>query len=297
MQESATRFRAPRAITQAFFADRCPHLAAMLAYYALLSLFPILVLATALAVSLGRIDESERIFRELSRILPHAQPSDFTAIAKAVRRNSTGLGLLGLASLLWSSLGFLSALESALNIVYELPNRSFLRQKFVVSLIVSGALVVTVIGLALATLVARNLPTVPFLSAGLTLVISTVVTFVALIVCFRALPNTDLSLRELVPGTVVSTALIQASFQLLPQYVASVTAVPALKVLGAFAVLLVWLYLLANMLLVGAEVNWWFTTGRHRSAHANAQPIGATPTAPTERDDIAPATSDPHAKT
>jgi len=40
-----------------FFADRCTHLAAMVAYYALLSLLPLLAIALALIGVFGRADE------------------------------------------------------------------------------------------------------------------------------------------------------------------------------------------------------------------------------------------------
>ena len=43
--------------------------------------------------------------------------------------------------LLWSSLGLLSAIGSALNIIYEVPNRPFLQQKAQTLVLVLGAIV------------------------------------------------------------------------------------------------------------------------------------------------------------
>ena len=53
--------------------------------------------------------------------------------------------MIGLVALLWSSLGFFSALESGLNVLYGLPNRGFLHQK----LVMLGLLGVALIGLLL----------------------------------------------------------------------------------------------------------------------------------------------------
>jgi uncharacterized BrkB/YihY/UPF0761 family membrane protein len=40
----------------------------------------------------------------------------------------------------------------------------------------------------------------------------------------------------------------------------------ALQAFGAPALLLVWLYLMANVIVFGAEVNWWLARGRRRQA-------------------------------
>ena len=46
-----------------------------------------------------------------------------------MQNNAAALGIIGGIGLLWSSLSLFSALESALNIVYGLPNRRFLHGK------------------------------------------------------------------------------------------------------------------------------------------------------------------------
>ena len=55
-----------------FFADRGPHLAAMIAYFALLSLVPLVFLSLALLGLFGRADESTYLVRELKTVLPSA---------------------------------------------------------------------------------------------------------------------------------------------------------------------------------------------------------------------------------
>ena len=53
-----------------FFADRGTHLAAMIAYFALLSFVPLLFLALSLLGLSGRADESSYFVTELKKIFP-----------------------------------------------------------------------------------------------------------------------------------------------------------------------------------------------------------------------------------
>jgi uncharacterized BrkB/YihY/UPF0761 family membrane protein len=53
------------------------------------------------------------------------------------------------------------------------------------------------------------------------------------------------------------------SFQALPLFIRLTTGeLVALQAFGGLVLLLVWLYLMANVLVFGAEVNWWLTRGR-----------------------------------
>ena len=50
-----------------------------------------------------------------------------------------------------------------------------------------------------------------------------------------------------------------ATFQVLPLYQRYADLNPALRAFGAPAILLVWLYVMANVIVFGAELNWWLT--------------------------------------
>jgi uncharacterized BrkB/YihY/UPF0761 family membrane protein len=76
------------------------------------------------------------------------------------------------------------------------------------------------------------------------------------------LTNVKLSFGEVIPGTIIATVALEASFQTLPIYLRLSKNVIALQAFGAPALLLVWLYLMANVIVFGAEVNWWLARGR-----------------------------------
>ena len=69
--------------------------------------------------------------------------------------------------------------------------------------------------------------------------------------------NEDLTVREVLPGSVLAAVLLEATFQVLPLYQRYADLNPGLRAFGAPAILLVWLYVMANVIVFGAELNWW----------------------------------------
>src|SRR3954453_15128711 len=101
----------------------------MIAYFALLSFVPLTFLALAALGLAHRADASDFLVEELQRAFPTSSLQSILNLVPSVQDSATALGIIGGLALLWSSLSLFSALESALNIVYGLPNRSFLRGK------------------------------------------------------------------------------------------------------------------------------------------------------------------------
>jgi membrane protein len=287
--------RATSAILRRYFGSRGPHLAAMLAYYALLSLFPFVFLAASLVSAIGRPEETSAFLRDLSHVLPGTSAHDLARFVRSLESNVTEIGIIGGVGLLWSSLGFLSALESGLNVIYGLPNRGFLHQKLVVLGLFGSALIGLLVGL---TTVFTSQTALSDIAPGLSnyaawrigggLAISTLTTFAFLLLIYRTLPNTELRTRQVLPGAVIGTLLLQVTFEALPIYVRSTGGLPALKVFSGALVLLVWLYVMGNVVLIGGAVTWWTARGRTAGVAAVAvAPIAAI--APTGGATAAPA--------
>ena len=111
----------------------------MIAYFALLSFVPLTFLALAALGFAGRADESSFLVTEIQHALPDAPVGDIVALVRQVQDNAATLGIVGGAFLLWTSLSLFSVLESAFNIVYGRPNRSFLHGKAVASILMLGS--------------------------------------------------------------------------------------------------------------------------------------------------------------
>ena len=254
-----------------FFADRGPHLAAMIAYFALLSLVPLIFLALALLGLFGRADESTYLVRELNAVLPSASIEQIVRVVNDIRDNAATLGIIGGVFLLWTSLSLFSVLESAFNIVYGRPNRTFLHGKGIAVVVMLGTLITLFVGLVIGTVGFRLLHDAApgfvgneWVGYFLSLVISTGAVFVFLVSTYYLLTNAELSVREVLPGAILSSILLQVSFQALPLYVAlsQRDEVLTLRALGAPVILLIWLYVMANAIVFGAEINWWRSRAR-----------------------------------
>ena len=254
-----------------FFADRGPHLAAMIAYFALLSLVPLIFLALALLGFFGRVDESTYLVKELDNVLPSASISQIVEVVNNIRDNAATLGLIGGVFLLWTSLSLFSVLESAFNIVYGRPNRSFLHGKGIAVVFMLGTLVTLFAGLVIGTVgfelihdAAPGFTGNRWVAYVLSLLLSTGAVFIFLVSSYYLLTNEKLSIRDVLPGAILASILLQVSFQILPLYVALSQRDEALtlRALGAPVILLIWLYLMANAIVFGAEINWWRSQAR-----------------------------------
>ena len=95
--------RLPKPLAK-FYADRGPHLAAMIAYFALLSFVPLLFLTISLLSFSGRPDESSYLVTELKRAFPGSSISSIIHTVRAIQNHATALGIIGGAALLWTSL-------------------------------------------------------------------------------------------------------------------------------------------------------------------------------------------------
>jgi YihY family inner membrane protein len=253
-----------RDLLQKFFADRGPHLAAMIAYFALLSFVPLTFLSLSLLGLTGRADESSFLVREIKKTLPGTPINRIIDLVHSVQDNAATLGIIGGLALLWASLSLFSVLESAFNIVYGRSNRSFLHGKARAFLFMVGSLVTLFVALLAGSLGVAALQeyAAGFISNAaiaylLSIGVSLIGVFVFLVSCYFFLTNEDLTVREVLPGAIFASILLEGTFQVLPLYQRYADLNPALRAFGAPAILLVWLYVMSNVIVLGAEINWW----------------------------------------
>jgi membrane protein len=253
-----------RALVRKFFADRGTHLAAMVAYFALLSFVPLTFLALSLLGLVHRADASDFLVKELSRAFPTTSLTQILSLVHRVQDNATTLGIVGGVALIWSALSLFSALESAFNIVYGRPNRSFLHGKGIAAIVMVATITTLFVSLVIGALgvevVKRYAPGFVGNSiAGyiLSIAVSLLGVFVFVLAAYRLLTNADVTVRDVLPGAVLAAVVLEASFQIVPIFVRLADVNPVLRVLGGPVILLLWLYVMANVIVFGAELNWW----------------------------------------
>jgi membrane protein len=253
-----------RQLVHKFFADRGTHLAAMVAYFALLSFVPLVFLALSLFGLAHRAEASDFFIKELKHALPGTSVDSIIRLVQQVQAHAAALGIIGAVGLLWSSLSLFSALESALNIVYGLPNRRFLHGKGLAAALMASVLTTLFVSLVVGAFGVSVLKhhlrfadssAVAYLAS---IGASLVGVFVFLLAVYRWLPNTQVSLREALPGAILGAIVLEASFLALPIFVRFADLNVTLRTLGGAAILLIWMYVMANVIIFGGELNWWW---------------------------------------
>jgi membrane protein len=268
---SFLRVRGPWAVAKraviGFYDDQCTHHAAALTYYALMSLFPVLLLAVSL---LGLIGEYPATYDSIVGYLGDVVPATTLApLDDAVRAafKSTGTAsaalAVGAATALYGGTGYLEAARRALNVVFEADGgRSFLRRKLTdaASLVVLMALVITTLVLMFAgaglarDLLGNDFGDVWEIGRWPAAVVSALLVFSFV---YYVTPDVrPRSFRSIVPGAAVAVVLWVAASVGFSEYLRSV---PNMNVTyGSFAaaiILLFWLWLTNVALLFGGEVN------------------------------------------
>ena len=283
MQTGAVRLRKRDLFTK-FFGDRGTHLAAMVAYFALLSFVPLVFIALSLLGFAHRADASDFLVRELSRAFPGSSVKSILTLVHRVQDNAATLGIIGGVALIWSSLSLFSSLESAFNIVYGRPNRRFLHGKgLAASVMVGGvvtlfaSLVVGAIGVEAIKQYAPSWVSGGVVAYALSIAVSLLGVFLFLFAVYRVLPNLRMTSRDALPGAIVAAIVLEASFQILPVFVRLADVNVTLRVLGGPAILLLWLYVMANVIVFGAELNWWVAQRREAATESSTAVPPPTP--------------------
>jgi uncharacterized BrkB/YihY/UPF0761 family membrane protein len=99
-----------------------------------------------------------------------------------------------------------------------------------------------------------------------------------LVTVYYVLTNVQLTFHDVLPGAVTAALILAATFQVLPLYLRLVSHdLVVLRALGGPAILLFWLYVMANVIVFGSEVNWWMAQRREaRARAARAAPVPAS---------------------
>lgn len=238
--------------------------AAAIAYYALLSFFPLLLLLLSVAGWLTT-DASDRdaVVSFVFRYFPR-QFDFITRQFDAFRAQTVPLGVGGLLALTWASLGVFNAVSSAVNYAWGVERRrSFLKHRFVsfLMLVSAGGLSAIALLLSSAAKVVRTqwyFNTVEQVT-GLLWLGSLVAPYAAtllLIGCvalvFYFIPNVKVRFRDVWPGAILTGVLWQGAFAAFSWYARDLARWNFIHgSITAVVVFLIWIYVCAIILLYG----------------------------------------------
>ena len=238
--------------------------AAELAFYLILSLFPLLICLLSLLTFLP--GSRELAMQYLSRLLPEEALSLIRKWVSELFESRSGAVLsFGLLFSLWSASTGVAALMDVLNTAYDVQEgRSFLKTRLTALLLTFALTVLLFAGIALV-IYGRTLAEwlfdywdIPF--SGIwevfTYISGVLLLFASLVLTYNLAPNVDRATNRVWLGSFFSVAgilIFSWFFSLYLRFGPSYNA--TYGSLGAVVVLMLWLYFVGVVMIIGAEIN------------------------------------------
>lgn len=270
--------------------DRVGDTAGALTFYGVLALFPFLLFAVALASVFIDPGEAQKLVDQLGKVAP-GQVTQILGgqIQKLGSGSNPGLLSVGALGALWAASGGLNHLAQALNIAYDVEEgRPFWKLRLT-SLVMT--LVVGVLSLVAGAVmigggaVASHLPG-PFntLVAILRFPVAGLLMMFIWALIYYALPDVEQKFKFISPGSIVGVILWLIASWGFSLYVSNFGKYDATYgALGGVIVMLLWMWISAQVLLLGAEINAVIEHMSPEGKREGAKMQSDTGTAPTPR--------------
>jgi membrane protein len=272
--------------------DNCPLIAAGLAYYTIISLVPLFLIALALGgLLLGPIASVNQLAPALEGVFGAqiARPIEELVLV-AAQREWGGATLASVAILFWVASIVFNHLQRALNLVWECPGRrgvggELLNRLAAFGMVMGTGLFVLFFAVLLAGLgLLRNVldPWAPILETfpfwwAMNLAIFFLLMMLFWGMVYRFLPTLKLGWRDVGVGALVTTALMTAGIYVLGYYFSRVQFWSIFGAAASVMVVLIWIYFTNQLFLLGAEFTWAWA---HRHVLLNSAGV-STPPSPT----------------
>ncbi len=268
--------------------DNCPGMAAALSYYALFSLFPLLLVILSIAGALiGPDTEAFRHIQELIvRDLPPNVHDMVVGTIIALNENSTGAGIVGFSLLFFTASTLFAILRQSVNKIWESPARlseAGSIPKMVLFLIVNKLFAYLLV-LATALLLLTSLVANIFIGAVLELVThfqenfalirqvdelqltrglqvgsSIFILSLTLCVLFKVLPTARPRWRDVWLGALMTALLLVGLQQFATSSVVSVfSKFLSYGVIGSVMILMLWIFVACQIFFLGCEFSFVF---------------------------------------
>ena len=246
---------------------------AALAYYALLSLVPLLYLSvTYLGMFLGQEEMTKMISTEIEQYIGLEDVGGILGLLDQVsfEQGSAFLQIIGIVALLFSCAAIFTSMKRSINEFYDVEVPKLGRRKMILSTIVSKLIsMVFVVGATLILMVLYFVETV-FLSfsdqflEGLNMlhwlfsgaarlgipILTNVILFMFI---FKFLHNGKVLWRNALRGGIVTSALLYLGQVLIKFYLTNYFFASGAGVAGTFLVILVWVYYSSQIIFFGAK--------------------------------------------
>ena len=241
--------------------------AAALAFQALFSIFPFMIVLIALLGMLDMMHFFDWIRNQTALLLPGEAMAQVERVIDEVQQPRGGLISIGLIVALWVASGAMRVTINALNVVYKVKDGRPFWKLYPLSILYTlciaamliGAAVLMVLGPQVMTWMADQIgigPVVVTLWTWFRLPIALALFMASVAFVYYVAPNVEQKIRFITPGSVLSVIvwiITSLGFGLYINNFADYSAVYGS--IGAVIVLMMYFYISAAVLLFGAELN------------------------------------------
>jgi membrane protein len=266
--------------------DNCPGMAAALSYYALFSLFPLLLVILSIVGAL--IGPDTEAFRYIQSMIVRDLPPDVQSMVVgtiiALNETSVGAGIVGFMLLFFAASTLFAILRQSVNKIWESPNRVsdagsvpkmvlfLIVNKLVAYLLVLGtalllltSLVANIFIRTVLDLLSRFQETFAWiqrvdelqLTRGLQIGSTIFILSLTLCVLFKVLPSVRPQWRDVWMGALMTAVLLAGLQQLATSSVVSVfSRFLSYGVIGSVMILMLWIFLACQIFFLGCEFSY-----------------------------------------
>jgi membrane protein len=249
--------------------DKAPRLGAALAYYAIFSIAPLVVIVIAIAgILFGKDQAQQQILNQVSAMVGDQGAQGIGSMLEAANKPREGIiaSVLAVVTLIFGATGVFVQLQDALNTIWEVkpkPGRGvwgFIRHRilslamvFAIGFLLLISLVLTA-GLAAAgKWLSGSMPGGEVLWEIINLAISFVIIAVLFSLMFKYMPDVKIGWRDVWIGGALTALLFIVGKFALGMYLGRSSVGSAYGAAGSLVILLLWIYYSAQIFLFGAE--------------------------------------------
>ena len=254
--------------TNEFLDKNCPYIAGAIAFYTLVSIFPLLLAIISVLgyLSPATMEEQQELALRTADIIPVS--SDFIGeTVSSVVESRVVTGLVGIFGLLWAATLVFGAIRKGINAAWGITKpRPFLKERLIdFALVIGAGILLLIVLLSSPTLsFVREASGVlapeseyfnhPVWNVIVRLILPTLA-FVTFLVLYRFIPNTPVKLSNVWAGALLASLAFDAANLAFVWYVQNYGHYNLLYgSVGTILATLTWVYLSAIILLLGALV-------------------------------------------
>lgn len=268
-------------------ADNASRLAAALAYYAIFSIAPLLVIAVAVAgFILGRGSARDELLRQVQDYTGSPQATELVqGLIENASKPSTGIlaSIAGVIGLLFGASGVFSELQLSLNQIWNVEPKSsgirgmLLKRAFALlmvllsGLLLLASVVLTTALTAAGQLLDQLLPGTAFFIPLISFVVLFAITILIFALIYKYLPDIKIAWSDVWIGATATALLFSIGRYLIGLYLGYSSTISAYGAAGSLALLLLWIYYSAQIFFLGAEFTQVYSRTHGSRQHERAQ--------------------------